>query len=356
MPFLPPLGLQRPASPSLTASDALAFYDFTDASSMTVERNGTGGAPGNGDTIGTIADKGPFGLNAVAPTDAARPLWQSGGYARHDLVDDTLQVTAPATLTGKLGIATTEGIGVYDASISAGTWRFSPSGGYMPGRDLIAVCAFPTTVDAALVRKFLEDNTGASGDYSGVTSFLQYWRGRTEFTAFPSDIDTSNGVTFNSAWRDTTFNSFPVLSFASATSIVGAWQTSGLTTFPAISFPLVENAQAAWQNSNFLVTVNLPVAAFPSATNLISLFISCDNLANVPAGVFNSCPCTNFTNAFAGCALTEQSIENIVVSIESNGTSGGTLDLDGGTSAAPNATAAAAISALTGRGWTVTTN
>lgn len=342
---------------TLTADAALAFYDFTDTSSMTVERNGTGGAPGALDPIGTIADKGPFGLNAVAPTDAARPLWQSGGYARHDLVDDTLQVTAPATLTGKLGFATTDGIGVYDASISAGTWRFSPSGGYMPGRDLIAVCAFPATVSEALVRKFLEDNTGASGNYSGVTSFVNYWRERPEITNFASDIDTASGVSFNSACRGMKITTFPSFDFSSATSMVGAFQAcNSLISIPSVSFPLVENAQSAFQGNSGLTTVNLPANAFPSCTNCRNLFYACGALTTFPAGVFNNCPSTNFIDAFFNCGLTAQSVENIVVSIEAAGTSGGTLDLDGGTSAAPNATAAAAISALTGRGWTVTTN
>lgn len=301
------LGAQRGGGVVLTSDLALAYWDFTDTSMMAVERNGTGGNPGNGGTIGIIADKSPTGLNAAAVSDAARPLWQSGGYARHDLVDDSMIIALPVPLVAKLGFATTDGIGVYDASIPAGSWRFSPTGGYMPGRDLIAVCFFPSTAPARSIEQFLAANTGASGNYSGVTDFTSYWRGRSEITSFPL-VDTSAGTAFYNTWNG----------------------CSSLTSFPAIDTSSGLAFGSAWR--------------------------ACTSLTTFPANVFDGCPGTNFTDAFFNCALSAQSVENIVVSIESNGTSGGTLDIDGGTSAAPNATAAAAISALTGRGWTVTTN
>jgi hypothetical protein len=79
-------------------------------------------------------------------------------------------------------------------------------------------------------------------------------------------------------------------------------------------------------------------------------------MTDFPANVFDNTPCTNFFNAFYNCALSQTSVDNILVSINTAGTSGGTLTLNGGTSSAPSATGLAAKSALEGRGWTVTTN
>jgi len=61
---------------------------------------------------------------------------------------------------------------------------------------------------------------------------------------------------------------------------------------------------------------------------------------------------TNFTSAFTATNLTTTSIDNILVSIESNGTSGGTFDQSGGS--APSAVGLKAASLLVARGWTIT--
>lgn len=79
-------------------------------------------------------------------------------------------------------------------------------------------------------------------------------------------------------------------------------------------------------------------------------------LAEFPPSLFDDVTATDFTNAFDNCGLTQESVDNILVSINNAGTSDGTLDIDGGTSAAPSAIGLAAKSELEGRGWTVTTN
>lgn len=72
--------------------------------------------------------------------------------------------------------------------------------------------------------------------------------------------------------------------------------------------------------------------------------------------MFDATPCTNFTSAFVGCALTQTSVDNILVSIELAGTSNGTLNITGGTSSTPSAIGLAAKTLLQARGWTVTNN
>lgn len=64
-------------------------------------------------------------------------------------------------------------------------------------------------------------------------------------------------------------------------------------------------------------------------------------------------------DAFSNCALTAQSIENILVSINTANTSNGVLSLEGGTNAGAStwtANAVTAYNALVARGWTITRN
>ena len=66
-----------------------------------------------------------------------------------------------------------------------------------------------------------------------------------------------------------------------------------------------------------------------------------------------------FGSAFSLCALTAQSIENILTSLDTNGVSNISLGIDGGTNAAYSAWSTAAQTALTNltnKGWTVSYN
>ena len=63
-----------------------------------------------------------------------------------------------------------------------------------------------------------------------------------------------------------------------------------------------------------------------------------------------------FGGAWQNCALTAQSIENILVSLDTNGATGGTLGINGGTNAAKTTWSAAAVTAydnLITKGWTI---
>jgi len=73
---------------------------------------------------------------------------------------------------------------------------------------------------------------------------------------------------------------------------------------------------------------------------------------------------TAFQTAWSNCALTAQSIENILVSLDTNGATGITLDIDGGTNAARyqgtsgttlnwSAAAEQAFNNLETKGWTI---
>jgi len=66
-----------------------------------------------------------------------------------------------------------------------------------------------------------------------------------------------------------------------------------------------------------------------------------------------------FSNAFTDCALTAQSVENILVSLDTNGATGITLGINGGTNAGQASWTTAATTAynnLIAKGWTITAN
>jgi hypothetical protein len=183
-----------------------------------------------------------------------------------------------------------------------------------------------TTVQEAIV---LAEGTarGAAADFGAVTNFTSGFRARTDLRDFPV-IDTGSGANFDAAWRDCTgLTNFPVLDVSSGTNLNSVWRgCTGLTSFPLLDVS--------------------------SGATFINTWYQCSSLANFPANMFDSVTATDFGNAFLFTNLTQTSIDNILVSINTANTSGGTFNQSGGS--APSATGEAAIDALRARGWTVT--
>jgi hypothetical protein len=137
--------------------------------------------------------------------------------------------------------------------------------------------------------------------------------------------------------------SFPLINTAAGTNFSEAWfGCSSLTAFPALDFD---------------AAVGLASDASNTFTGFLTTWFDCFALADFPANLFDSTTCTRYLNAFANCALTAQSIENILVSINTANTSNGNLSLQGGTNAVKTswtANANTAYDALVARGWTIT--
>ncbi len=220
---------------------------------------------------------------------------------------------------------------------------------------------------------------------STISDFASAFRELSSLTSFPL-IDTSNGTNFTYTWQEnSSLTSFPLLDFSSATNLSSAWQScTGLTSFPLIntssctrlsntwntcssltSFPVINTAnctifQQAWENCSSLTS--FPSLDFSSATTVRRAWLSNTSLTTFPANRFNSTG-TLASNAFEitwqNCALTAQSIENILTSLDTNGSSSITLGINGGTNAAYSTWSTAAQTALTNlttKGWTVTYN
>lgn len=141
------------------------------------------------------------------------------------------------------------------------------------------------------------------GNFGGVTNFLYAWFRCSSLTSFPL-IDTSSGTNFQATW----------------------YKCSSLISFPLIDTSSGNKFEYAWSN--------------------------CNSLTSFPANMFDSCPATNFSYAFTVTNLSQTSIDNILVSIDTSGISNGTFSQSGGS--APSAVGLAAIANLTTKGWTIT--
>jgi len=136
---------------------------------------------------------------------------------------------------------------------------------------------------------------------------------------------------------------------SSGTNFGYAWFGNNLTSFPLIDTSSGTNFQSSWQNNNL---TSFPLINTSSGTRFDSAWLGNVNLTDFPANMFDNCLATNFANAFFNTGLTQESIDGILVSIESNGTSNGIFRQSGGS--APSATGEAAIDAMRSRGWTIT--
>jgi len=130
---------------------------------------------------------------------------------------------------------------------------------------------------------------------------------------------------------------------------------------PNLDFTSLANGQGLMLNCSALTSV--PNFTFSSSLSRLDTgFENCTSLANVPANLFDNCSsvaAVAFNNAWSNCALTAQSIENILVSLDTNGSTGITLGIAGGTNAAKTTWSTAAVTAydnLIAKGWTISFN
>jgi len=214
-----------------------------------------------------------------------------------------------------------------------------------------------------------------SGNFGNVTNFFAAWNTCSSLTSFPL-IDTSSGTSFNQTWAGcSSLTSFPLIDTSSVTNFVGSWQfCSSLTLFPLIdtgsgtdffaawngcssltSFPLLDTSSGtsfdrAWQFCSILTS--FPLLDTSSGTNFYRAWRGCSSLASYPANAFDTNIATNYSEAFQSTNITTQSIDDILVSLDTSGVSNGTFTQSGGQ--APSATGETAIDSLVGKGWTIT--
>ena len=186
------------------------------------------------------------------------------------------------------------------------------------------------------------------------------WNSCRAMTSFPADSDLSKVTDLQYAWYNTNaMGAFPALDLGSCSNFKQAWALSGMSSIGICTVSSGTNFQAVCQYC--LNLTSFPAWQFPSsATTFLVGWYGCYSLSDFAAGCFDNCTTTtNYEQAFQDCALTAQSIENILVSIDTGGAINGTLGLNGGTNASRGTWSAAALTAeanLLGKGWTIASN
>ena len=374
-------GVFSPASLFAGGQEGLLLEAF-DIGTLSQTISGTTPVTVANDPIGYFGDKSGNDNHATQTTAARPPTYQTGpARAKFDKVDDRLLVTVPTGgFEGTMVLATDQGTASYGVAIPAGPYDIGGRGGrYFPGNAIVGQVirngALSEGESAAIEAYFVEK--GATASYGAVTSFKNFWREWAEITSFPlidtsagtnfkqawfgcssltsfPPIDTSAGTTFYQAWYNCTgLTSFPTLDFGNAISISGAWEgCTGLTSFPLIDTSLCESFEAAWAGCTSLTSFS-PIDT-SAGTNFSRAWYNCTSLTSFPANAFDNVSGGNFTGAFTNTALTQTSIDNILVSLVASGIAAGTRVFNQSGGSAPSAAGEAAIDTLRSRGWTVT--
>ena len=140
--------------------------------------------------------------------------------------------------------------------------------------------------------------------------------------------------------------------FGNVTNFGFAWLgCSSLVSFPLIDTSSGTNLSYAWFGCSGLVS--FPLLDTSSSTNFLRTWDNCSGLTSFTSNAFDTNIASNYTDSFKNTNLTTQSIDNILVSLDTSGVSNGTFTQSGGS--APSATGNTAVDNLVIKGWTVTT-
>jgi len=358
------------------------WYDPSDIDTLFQDSAGTTPVTTAGQPVGLMLDNSGNDNHAAQATAAARPTYQTGpARATLDKVDDRLSVTVPVGgFTGTMVLGTDQGTASYGVNIPDGPYDIGGRGGqYFPGDAIVGQVIRNGALsagDAAATEAYFVEN-GATASYGLVTRFSSFWRDWSEITSFPL-IDTSSGTRFDRAWRGcTSLTSFPLIDTSLGTDFAIAWYNcTSLTSFPLIdtsagtsfdrawynctsltSFPLIDtsagtNFYSAWRGCTSLTS--FPLIDTSAGTKFQQAWQDCTSLTSFPANAFDNVSGGDFAGAFNNTALTQTSIDNILVSLVASGIATGTRVFDQSGGSAPSSTGEAAIDTLRSRGWTVT--
>lgn len=269
--------------------------------------------------VGFFPDLSNNGIHGTQATSTARPTYQAGpSRVTLDRVDDAISFTVPTGgIIGTMIYATTLGILAHGVSIPAGT--YTVGGLYAPVLDIVGIIIREGEMSCAEIERCYSYFKSIGGGPSGISAYRSQ----------PNISNIFRGTVSGNIFAKVT--SFSVFSTSQITNFVSAFR--GMASLVA-----------------------LPRISVVSATSMAGLCDGNSSMTTVEANMFDNSTCTNYSTAFTGCALTQTSVDNILVSINAAGTSTGTLNMTGGTSATPSATGLAAKTALQARGWTVTNN
>jgi len=297
-------------APLFSSGQQGAWLEAFDIATLFQAANGTNPVTTAGNPVGRMSDKSGRGNHFIQTNDPRRGEYQTGPARVVMTNTDEFVLDVPTGgFTGTMVLGTPIGTASYGVTIPAGLFTIGKRvTDYFPGTSLVGMLIRDgalSVAEAAAVAAYFVDN-GAVASYGAVTSVLEFWRNWTFVTSFPA-IDTSSVINFRLGWNGCLFTSFPLLDTSSGEDFTGTWA-------------------------------------------------NCTNLADFPANFFDDIKGGNLTNAFMNTALTQTSIDNILVSLVASGIEAGTrVFLQSGGTAPSVGTGRPAIDTLRSRGWTVTT-
>jgi len=118
------------------------------------------------------------------------------------------------------------------------------------------------------------------------------------------------------------------------------------------SYGAVTDFSNFWRD--WLELTSFPLIDTSAGTRFDRACQNCSSLTSFPANAFDNVQGGDFTDAFTNTALTQASIDNVLVSLVASGISAGTRVFNQSGGSAPSSTGEAAIDTLRSRGWTVT--
>lgn len=206
------------------------------------------------------------------------------------------------------------------------------------------------------------DLKGTTWDTSACTSFFGMFRSAPYLKYCDvSTLDFSATTTVAELFRATPVTTIKLgsMNLSSCTTVREMFW--GCSSLPSIDGAIigatlgqVTDFRGFMEGCDLITSFDISDWDMSSATTCSSMFegSGLETLTLSGSVDFSNTSCTTFTDAFLNTNLTQQTIDNILVAIESNGTSSGTFTQSGGN--APSSVGEAAIDALRLRGWTVT--
>lgn len=171
---------------------------------------------------------------------------------------------------------------------------------------------------------------------ANIFSFDRAFMNCTSLTFFDF-IDTSSARSFTMTWANcTSLTALPNLDYSGAFSLLGTFSNTALKSWDCIGTLKATDFENAWFGCQRLV--DFPAGKF-------------DNAENLTRNALNG--------TFEGCALSAQSIRNILESLVNNGSQNVTLSLNGGTNAAKStwdSVTKRKYNTLVRRGWNISFN
>ncbi len=402
---------------SLIDSAGYYFYDATRAPSGPIS---SGSSAWSGRIVGS--DNGDADKLATQSTANHQPV--SDGF-KVTFADNTDHLDIPSTSqAGWQIVGTSLGCFMYrvnaNAQVRLNLLGYRGNASYRKAGDLYGVMLLPESAsssDIESARKLLIDRGSLDGSLSA--SYFAAWIGRNDIVEFKS-VDLSSATSVESAWQSCgSLTTFPALNLSGATNVAyawfldssldnfgaidarnasiflntwrgctaltsfpagaklgtsasnvnfsSAWKSSGLTSFPALELNNGNNFVLAFDACSNLTSLETGISFSANASNIAfyGAFLNCTSLVDFPPRAFDGfgTPANDsFLNTWLGCsALSANSVENILVSIDTSGqsapSSGPQITISynvstGSLSAATNT----AVTSLKSKGWSIIVN